>query len=179
MARTRQVVVFALAAAVAGAAGFAIQTRYLGESRTTASADAARDAAFKTTLKDLSGKPQRLDQWRGKVLVLNFWATWCEPCRKEIPEFIRVQARYVDQGLQFVGIAIDRPDKVASFADEFSFNYPLLIGELEAIELSRKLGNRLGALPFTVIIDRNGYLARVELGALDEGKLISLIEPLL
>jgi hypothetical protein len=78
-----------------------------------------------------------------------------------------------------VGIAIDQPDKVASLAREIGFNYPLLVGELTAIELSRQLGNAIGALPFTVIIDRNGGVARAELGVQDEKKLMRLIGPLL
>jgi len=179
MARVRQVVALALVAAVAAGAGIAIHRRYLDQTPTSAPSGAVHEEVFQTTLKDLAGTPQRLDQWRGKVLVLNFWATWCEPCRKEIPEFIRMQERYGDQGLQFVGVAIDQPEKVASFAGEIGFNYPLLIGELTAIELSRKLGNPMGALPFTVIIDRNGNLARAELGVVDEAKLTPLIRSLL
>jgi thiol-disulfide isomerase/thioredoxin len=179
MARPRQFVALALVAVVAAGAGFAIHRHYLGETSTAALSAAAREAVFQTTLKDLAGNPQRLDQWRGKILILNFWATWCEPCRKEIPEFIRIQQQYRDQGLQFVGIAIDQPEKVASFAGEIQFNYPLLIGNLDAIELSRKLGNTIGALPFSVIIDRSGNLVRAELGVLDAGKLTSLLGPLL
>ena len=125
------------------------------------------EAAF----ADLAGTPQRLDQWRGKVLVVNFWATWCPPCLKEIPEFIRMQNRYREQGLQFVGIAVDQPDRVAAFADEMRFNYPVLVGALEAVVLLRALGNQHGGLPFTVVFDRSGAIVATELGAFDEPKL--------
>jgi thiol-disulfide isomerase/thioredoxin len=179
MARLRQLAVLALVAVAAAGAGLAIRQHYLGESTLTVASPGGYDAVFRATLKDLAGNPQRLEQWRGQVLVLNFWATWCEPCRKEIPEFIRIQERYRGKGLQVVGIAIDQPDKVASFAREIGFNYPLLVGELTAIELSRQLGNAIGALPFTVIIDRNGSVARAELGVQDEKKLMRLIGPLL
>ena len=93
-------------------------------------------------LPDPAGKPQRLDQWRGQVLVVNFWATWCVPCREEMPEFIREQAARGGRGLQFVGIAVDQPDKVVRFAEEIGLNYPTLVGGLGAMELSRDLGNR-------------------------------------
>ena len=114
----------------------------------------------KASFTDLAGQTQPLDQWRGKVLVVNFWATWCPPCLKEIPEFIRMQARYREQGLQFVGVAIDQPEKVAPFAEKMGFNYPVLIGALDAVELLRTLGNQHGGLPFTVVFDRSGTLRR-------------------
>jgi thiol-disulfide isomerase/thioredoxin len=77
---------------------------------------------------DLAGKAQALRQWQGKVLVLNFWAPWCPPCREEIPDFIRLQERHGQAGLQFVGVALDDPDKVAAFVDETGINYPILLG---------------------------------------------------
>ena len=131
------------------------------------------------TLTDLAGKPQPISQWRGRVLVVNFWATWCPPCLKEIPEFIRFQERYGAKGLQFVGLAIDSPARVAGFVGQQGVNYPVLMAEAEGLELSREAGNRLGALPFTVVIDRQGRTALVELGVLDEAKLASLVKRLL
>lgn len=113
------------------------------------------------------------------MLVVNFWATWCTPCREEIPVFVRMQERYGAQGLQFVGIAIDQPDKVAEFAREFRINYPVLLGGLETMELLRLSGYRSGVLPFTLVIDRSGNIARQELGGLREARLDSIIRPLL
>jgi thiol-disulfide isomerase/thioredoxin len=83
---------------------------------------------LKAQLADVKGASRSLEQWRGSVLVVNYWATWCAPCREEIPVFVRLQERYGSRGLQFVGIAIDQPDKVAEFAREFNINYPLLLG---------------------------------------------------
>ena len=131
------------------------------------------------TLPDMDGKSQALAQWRGKVMVVNFWATWCPPCLEEIPEFVRMQEKFGHRGLQFVGIAIDNPDKVREFAAKFRMNYPVLVGELEAIELVRRIGNERGGLPFTVIVDREGRLIGTELGGLKEQKLTALIEPAL
>ena len=79
-------------------------------------------ALLELALPDVDGREQRLDQWKGKVLVVNFWATWCEPCRKEMPEFVKAQAAFVAKGLQFVGIAIDQPEKIRQFSQELSLN---------------------------------------------------------
>src|SRR5438876_4592007 len=100
-------------------------------------------ALLALSLPDTQGVPQRLNQWRGKVLVVNFWATWCEPCREEMPEFVRAQTEFGASGLQFVGIAVDQADKVDKFAKDIGLNYPTLIGGYGAVELSKTLGNRL------------------------------------
>lgn len=141
-------------------------------------ADAAK-VLLAASLADLDGKMQPLAQWRGKVMVVNFWATWCPPCLKEIPEFVRMQQRFGDQGVQFLGLAIDDRAKVASFVAQHGMNYPVLIAEKEGLTLARNAGNRLGGLPFTVIIDKHGRTARVELGVLDEKKLVPMLEALL
>ena len=99
------------------------------------------------SLPDTKGREQPLAQWKGKVLVVNFWATWCVPCREEMPEFVRAQQELGGRGVQFVGIAIDQPDKIDAFAAELRLNYPALVGGYGAIELSKAMGNRLGALP--------------------------------
>jgi thiol-disulfide isomerase/thioredoxin len=133
---------------------------------------------LETPLESVEGGKQSLGTWKGKVLVVNFWATWCAPCRKEIPEFIRMQERQGAQGLQFVGIAIDDKDKVAPYMREVGINYPVLVGELDAVEMSRSLGNELGALPFTVVIDRSGKVVHTILGATSEAKLEPVLKPL-
>jgi thiol-disulfide isomerase/thioredoxin len=131
------------------------------------------------TLPDMDGKSQALAQWRGKVIVVNFWATWCPPCLEEIPEFVRMQEKLGPRGLQFVGIAIDNRDKAREFAAKFGINYPILIGEMEGIELVRRVGNDRGGLPFTVIVDRKGRLLGTELGGLNEQKLTAIVAPAL
>ena len=87
------------------------------------------------TLPDPDGKDQPLAQWKGKVLVVNFWATWCAPCREEMPMFMKVQREIVPKGVQFVGIAVDQPDKVKQYIVELGLNYPALIGGYGAMEL--------------------------------------------
>jgi len=140
-----------------------------------------RDAAalFGVALPDTSGREQPLSQWKGKVLVVNFWATWCTPCRDEMPEFVKAQTELGGRGLQFVGIAIDQADKVQAFATELGLNYPALIGGFGAVELSKTMGNRLGALPFTIIVDRSGHIAHTQLGPLRADQLRSIVGQLL
>jgi thiol-disulfide isomerase/thioredoxin len=149
------------------------------DERVSTTVTAPPAAVMDTALAGLDGRKAKLSDWKGKVMVVNFWATWCAPCRKEIPEFIRMQSRLGPKGLQFVGIAIDEMDKVKAYAQEVGINYPLLVGEIDAVEVSRAFGNELGALPFTVIIDRQGRVVRTELGGTNEAKLGPVVEPLL
>lgn len=122
-------------------------------------------------LSDLQGKPQSLGQWRGKVLVVNYWATWCAPCREEMPAFSRLHERYRDKGVQFVGISIDDAVKIAEFQKTTPASYPLLIGDITTMENSARLGNARQALPFTAVFDRDGNLAMTKLGRYSEADL--------
>jgi peroxiredoxin len=131
------------------------------------------------SLPDVEGTPHSIGEWNGKVVVLNFWATWCPPCRKEIPEFVALQQRYGGRGLQFVGIALQRPEDVRSFMAEYGMNYPVLAGEMEVIHLAERYGNRIGALPYTVIIDRGGRIAFLKPGPLPGPEAERVIQPLL
>jgi thiol-disulfide isomerase/thioredoxin len=141
--------------------------------------DPPATALLGLVLPDIDGREQPLDQWKGKVLVVNFWATWCEPCREEMPEFVRAQAALGGKGLQFVGIAIDQPDKIRRFSSELKLNYPSLVGGYGALELSRSLGNNILALPFTVVIDREGRVVYAQMGPLKPGKLEGIVGKML
>jgi thiol-disulfide isomerase/thioredoxin len=136
-------------------------------------------ALFGVALPDAKGREQSIGQWKGKVLVVNFWATWCVPCREEMPEFVTAQQEFGPRGLQFVGIAIDDVAKVEAFAAELGLNYPVLIGGYGAIELSRTFGNRLGALPFTIIVDRAGRVSHTQLGPIKDAQLRTIVSQLL
>jgi thiol-disulfide isomerase/thioredoxin len=131
------------------------------------------------SLPDLAGNEQALGQWQGKVLVLNFWAPWCPPCRKEMPGFIRLQEKYAGQGLQFVGVALDELDKVQPYVDEIGVNYPILLGGMGAMMLGQAAGNRLGGLPYTLLLDKLGNPIATLTGGIDEGRLEELVKPLL
>lgn len=131
------------------------------------------------TLPDLDGAPREVAEWDGRVLAINFWATWCPPCRKEIPEFVALQEKYRDRGLQFVGIALERPDPVRAFVAEHGVNYPVLAGEMDVIAVAEAYGNHVGALPYTVIVGRDGRIAFVHAGPLSMEKAEAAITPLL
>ena len=131
------------------------------------------------TLPDLDGQMRSISEWDGKVIALNFWATWCPPCLKEVPEFVSLQAKYQAAGLQFVGVALQRPEEVREFVAEHGMNYPVLTGELEVIKLAESYGNHIGALPYTVIIDRRGQVAHVKPGVLPTEEAESIINRLL
>lgn len=96
---------------------------------------------FNVSLPDLDNKPRKLSDWRGKILVVNFWASWCGPCRDEMPEFMQLQKQYRDKGVQFVGIAADNPQAAADFARKLGINYPVLQGEETALDMMPLAGN--------------------------------------
>lgn len=132
-------------------------------------------------LTDLSGKPRWLSEWGGRILVVNFWATWCPPCREEIPALVRARDKLFSSGVEFVGIAIDHAVKVSEFARIIQISYPLLIADAFGLDLVRKLGNPTGGLPFTLVLDRQGEVVHRNLGAVTqeqiEGQLLRLLAP--
>lgn len=127
---------------------------------------------------DLQGNIRSSQEWSNKIVVLNYWATWCPPCKKEIPDFIAVQKDYSDN-VQFVGLALDDRDKVKTFADEFGINYPTLLADMAAIQTSKKLGNRFSGLPFTAIFDQHGRLKFQKTGELSRSELEKQLEALM
>jgi len=162
-------------AAAAGFAGY-----YLNQSvlRAPPATEAAQRLML-APLTDLSGKPQTLSRWRGKVLIVNFWATWCTPCREEIPELMKIQEKQRANGVEIVGIAIDNASKVRDYGNEMHINYSLLVGGAETLAISRDLGNQAGVLPFTVVMGRSGNVAFVHAGALTEAALGPVLAKLL
>lgn len=176
MSRARRILIAAAVAAVALTAGAGL--RFHLATPTEDAAEAGK-ALLEASFEDLAGERVGLTRFRGQVLVVNFWATWCTPCREEIPEFVEVQEEFRERGVTFVGIAVDRKEPVAAFSRELGINYPILIGSLEAMELAQRAGNRLQALPFTVILDRNGQAAKVHLGRLSRDELVPLLLQLL
>ena len=117
-------------------------------------------------LNDLSGKATSIAAWSGKSLVINFWATWCAPCRREIPLLKTLAADWAGRDLAVVGIAVDYPDKVRQFAGQLKIDYPLLIGEQDALDVAAKFGMDAPAFPFTVFTDRRGEVVALFVGEL-------------
>lgn len=130
------------------------------------------------SLLGLDGVREDINQWQGKVRVINFWATWCPPCTREIPAMIALQESYGRQGLQVIGIALDNNEAVQSYVKESGVNYPILLGD-EAIKVSEQLGNDMGILPYTVIVDQLGNVAYIRYGEVERDTLENEIKKLL
>jgi peroxiredoxin len=121
---------------------------------------------------DLDGRTRALEEWRGKLLVLNFWAAWCGPCREEMPLLDQTQRRLAGQGLQIIGVAVDNPAAVREFLDKVPVSYPILIDDPEHGEdLSERFGNSRGVLPYTVLIGRDGRVLARRFGNFSEKSL--------
>lgn len=142
-------------------------------------ADITPSQLYAANFVDLAGKSQQLANWKGKVLVLNFWATWCPPCIEEIPDFVAADAAYRAKGVTIVGIALDEPAKVAEFAMRFNIKYPILIGGSDAYQLASRLGNQSKGIPFTAIIDRQGKIVYLGVGSVRRKELDKVLVPLL
>jgi len=170
MYRSR-ILVLAVALLATGAGFFAYRATLPDRSVAEAAAELMR-----LRLPDVSGKDQSLAQWQDKVVIVNFWATWCGPCREEIPVLLRVQAKHASNGVQVVGISIDSVDKVREFAIEYGIAYPLVIGSMDTIDLTRRLGNKAAGLPYTIVLDRTGRVVKTHLGGISEVELESAIK---
>jgi len=131
----------------------------------------AMDAFFSRSLPDARGKPAALNQWKGRPLILNFWATWCAPCVEEMPELTALQKELQGKNIQILGIGIDNAASINAFADKYQIGYPLYVAGIDGSELSRQLGNTAGGLPFTVLVDASGKIKKTYLGRLKMDEL--------
>ena len=126
------------------------------------------------SLADLSGGMQSIRSWPNKALVINFWATWCAPCLREIPLLKEFQEQHAEHPVQVIGIAVDRLEPVQEFAREIEFNYPILVGETEGINAAASFGVDFFALPFTVFTDTEGAILGVHTGEIHPEDLENL-----
>ncbi|PWB58850.1 MAG: TlpA family protein disulfide reductase [Nitrosomonadales bacterium] len=127
---------------------------------------------YQASFNGLAGQPVALEQLRGKVAVVNFWATWCPPCRKEIPDLIEAQDKYRERGVAFLGIAVDdNRELVQDFARAYGINYPLASGREQGIALMQKLGNQAAGLPFTLVLDAEGNIVDTRRGPMSAARL--------
>jgi thiol-disulfide isomerase/thioredoxin len=121
---------------------------------------------FSQSMNDVAGKPQALAQWKGKPLLVNFWAPWCAPCVQEMPELSALAAKDGGKKFNVIGIGIDSPSNIAEFASKFKIAYPLYVAGMSGTDLSRQFGNSQGGLPYTVLIGADGQVKKTYLGRL-------------
>ncbi|MEJ2455823.1 MAG: TlpA disulfide reductase family protein [Candidatus Thiodiazotropha sp.] len=142
--------------------------------------DGGRPTIPDTQYPDLSGTPQNLQQWKGKVLLLNFWASWCSPCLAEIGHLTEYQDKFGAQGLQVVGLGLDDPRKLKNVQRSLRINYPVLAAKAkESRSILKAWGNKTGLIPYTVIFDKQGEIVRAHRGILDDQLFDQLVKPLL
>ena len=170
---------------IAGGAGFGLQKAITHNSNEASPLPAKPTASVvgqprpDFSLTDLDGKLRHISEWDGKVILVNFWATWCPPCKKEIPAFMALQEKYAEQGFQIIGVAIDDEDAVRNFAEIMDMNYPIMAAELTSLEIARSYGNRVNALPFTSFVDRQGKITHAIAGEISREATEKIINTLL
>ena len=160
----KKITLFIVIAVLSTAIGIYFGNKRLEPAR---AADPAITKLLNTSLPDLSNQPRQLSEWQGKILLVNFWATWCPPCVAEMPELVALQNEMASKNLQIIGIGIDSPSNMKQFAEKHQISYPLLVAGMQGTELSRDLGNQAGGLPFTVLLDASGQVRQTYLGKLN------------
>jgi thiol-disulfide isomerase/thioredoxin len=157
----------------AAAAGFLLQERQARDA-TPGTAAPERTVAF--TLPDLEGEPRSIDEWRGKVRLVNFWATWCAPCRREIPLLKQAQAEHGADNLQVIGVAVDNAEDVIAYAENADFNYPILVGQDDAMAAAEASGVAFIGLPFTLVVAPGGELIKAHIGEIVAEQIEQIVD---
>ena len=139
--------------------------------QTGLASDPSIKAFFANSWQTPEGKPANSDHWRGKILVVNFWASWCPPCVEEMPTLDKIAQEYASKNVLIVGIGIDSPSNIREFLEKTPVSYPIVIGGLEGSNLAKQMGNSQGALPYTVIVNQNGKAVFTKLGKISEEEL--------
>ena len=193
MTEGRQVLVVTLALAACAVGGFLAyrtweksrldqveQLPFIEEAPTAAAQPESTEPAYRPlfTLSDIDGAERSITEWDGQILIINFWATWCAPCRREIPMLIQLQKDYDDRNVQVIGIAVDILEDVRDYASETPFNYPILVGEQEAIEIAGQFGVAFVGMPFTVVTDATGRIVERHTGELLEDQALEILATL-
>lgn len=144
------------------------QTTTQAASPTKTSANQESGMQIDFAFKDLQDTLRHASEWQGNILVVNFWATWCTPCRHEIPAFNNLQKKYAQQGVQFLGLAYDDKAAIERFMSIIPIDYPVLYGDEEIMDLSMKYGNIQSILPYTLFVDKQGKVFHIQEGLLSE-----------
>ena len=164
--------------------GFAIYYFFLSPARQQSSFSPdykklSTQAFFSANLVNENGVSQAIQQYKGKIIILNFWATWCPPCREEMPELSQLHSEYQHKNVVVLGMAIDEQGLVKAFTQSTPVSYPLLVAENEGMELGSGLGNDKDILPYTVIINAQGEVIKTYFGRISKPLLQAAINPLL
>jgi thiol-disulfide isomerase/thioredoxin len=167
MNRRASLAVLGATALAAGAAGGWFAWRRLDD----APASLSSTPLFALTYPDPEDREQALAQWRGRLLVVNFWATWCVPCIEEMPDLQRVRDEYRARNVEVLGIGIDSAAKIREFREKQRITFPLFVAGAGGSELARQLGNTAGALPYTVLVAPDGSVVQRRLGAIKPAEL--------
>lgn len=128
------------------------------------------------SMADLNGKTHQLADYRGKLLLVNFWASWCSPCLEEMPFLVEAQKTYASQGLQILGPAMDELDPINLIINQYGINYPVFADYTQVDNTLKALGNTQGALPYSVLISRDGKVLETLLGGMNREQLQNLLE---
>jgi thiol-disulfide isomerase/thioredoxin len=138
----------------------------------------AVDTLWSAAVTDADGKPQSLASFKGQKVVVNFWASWCGPCVREMPELVTLSHAYAKQGVRFVGVGVDSDQNVKAFLQKVKVDYPVYVSGYAGADLARNFGNTAGALPFTVVIDENGKIRATKLGEIEPAELKKTLDAL-
>jgi thiol-disulfide isomerase/thioredoxin len=157
-------IVAGLVIIVAAIAGYLVQQQYSVSLEDQATTQVSTSDRVEFVLPHLDGSERRLSDWDGEARIVNFWATWCAPCRREIPILKQLQTDKPEMQLQVIGIAVDFMEDVRAYAEEAHFNYPILVGQEEAIAVAEASGVEFIGLPFTMIIAADGTLVATHMG---------------
>lgn len=132
------------------------------------------------SLPDLSGQTRTFEHWKGRTILLNFWASWCTPCQYEIPHLVRYQQQYADKNLQVIGIGLDDRRKLENVKRSLGINYPVLVIEqFQGADLMAKLGNPQQVVPYTMVIRADGQVMHTQRGQFDDESFDLFVKPLL
>lgn len=179
MHRRARLLIICAGVALGAALLLATVKRFAQPAQVEAPASASSSDLFAAKFTDAQGSMQPLEQWHNQVIIVNFWATWCPPCRDEMPELSTLQDKYGARGVVVLGISTDDAAKVQQFSRESPVSYPLLAGGSQAMDLAATLGNDRDVLPYTVILRRDGSVAASHFGRIDSRALESALSPLL
>jgi thiol-disulfide isomerase/thioredoxin len=177
MVRRAGLIALALAAgALGGGAWWSWQPRLRPLARpaaSTAAADPAVQRLFALNLDDADGRRRPVSEWRGKLLVVNFWATWCTPCIEEMPLLQRVADQYGAHNVAVIGIGVDDADKIRDFRGKLAIRFPLLVAGFDGMDLARQLGDPEPVLPYTALVSPSGRVVERQSGRLQDSELRS------